>query len=99
MINKKLQILFTRIIIGLPLTDTHNGLRMMRHHTLPLLTITLNDYTHASEIEFLIKQNNLKRKEVPMHVIYEEHHITGGQPLSNAITIAKRIIYRLLFFR
>lgn len=98
-INKKLQILFTRIVIWLPLSDTHNWLRIMKRQTLSKLTITLNDYTHASEIEFLIKHNKLKRKEVPMHVIYEDHHINSGQPLSNAINIAKRIIYRLLFFR
>ena len=98
-INKKLQIFFTKIVIWLPLTDTHNWLRMMKHETLHKLTITLNDYTHASEIEYLIKQESLKRKEVPMHVIYEDHHIAWWQPLSNAINIAKKIIYRLLFFR
>jgi hypothetical protein len=72
---------------------------MMRHSTLSKLTITLDDYTHASEVEFLIKQQKLNRKEVPMHVIYTDEHLASGQPLSNAINIAKKIIYRLLFFR
>ncbi len=97
--HKKLQILFSKIVTWLSLSDTHNGLRMVRREALDDLQITLNDYTHASEIESLIKTKKLKRKEVPMHVIYEEHHIKGWQPLSNAFSIARNILYRLFFFR
>lgn len=48
---------------------------MIAHNALPKLTITLNDYTHASEIESLIKSQKLVWQEVPMEVIYEEHHL------------------------
>ena len=74
--NKKLQIIFSKFLTGLHLTDTHNGLRMMKYTTLPKLTITLNDYSHASEIETLIKSHKLTWQEVPMHVIYEDRHLT-----------------------
>ncbi len=97
--NKKLQLLFTHIFIWLRLTDTHNGFRMLKYDTIPKINITLNDYSHASEIEMIIKQNKLLRKEVPVNIIYDDTINQQWQPLSNAINIAKRILYRLFFFR
>ncbi len=97
--HKKLQLLFMRIFVWIKLTDTNNGFRMIKYETIPKLKITMNDYSHASQIEHLIKQNRLKYVEVPVSILYEEEHIKNWQKLSNAFNIAKNIIYDKIFFR
>ncbi len=97
--HKKLQIFFMRVIVGIKLTDTNNGFRMVARKTLPKLKLTMNDYTHASEIESLIKSQHLQYAEVPVDIIYDEEHIKNGQKLGNAFNIAKSIIYKQFFFK
>lgn len=98
-LHKKLQLLFTKILIGIRLTDTHNGFRMIHRKAIEKLEITMNDFTHASEIEFLIKNNKLQYQEVPVDILYEDEHISWWQSVWNAFRIAKNIIYQLFFFR
>lgn len=95
--NKKLQLLFMKLFVGIKLSDTNNGFRLIRTSALNDVVITMNDYSHASEIESFVVHKKLRYGEVPIDVLYgtNEH----GQSLRNAINIAKRIIYRNLFFK
>lgn len=97
--HKKLQIFFMRTVVWIKLTDTNNGFRMVARKALPKLKLTMNDYTHASEIEWLIKSQRLQYAEVPVDIIYDEEHIRNGQKLSNAFHIAMNVIYKQFFFK
>ena len=83
----KLSTLFTRIVNGINVTDTHNGFRVINIKKVPYFKITQNRMEHASEIYDIIKKNNLKYKELPCHIYYTEYSISKGQPLTNAINI------------
>lgn len=98
-ITLKLWILFTRIFSWIKLTDTHNGYRMMKKDVLDKIHITMNRMEHASEILDIIKHKKIKYKEVPIVVIYSEHSMAKWQKISNAVNIAKNLIYKKIFFR
>jgi glycosyltransferase involved in cell wall biosynthesis len=96
--HKQLSILFMKLFVGLKLTDTHNGFRVIKVSALPKLEITMNRMAHASEIEELIKKNKLKYAEAPMTVIYSDYALAKGQKLGNAINVAKDFLYKKFFF-
>ncbi len=98
-ITLKLWIIFTRIFSWIKLTDTHNWYRMMKKDVLDKIHITMNKMEHASEILDIIKQKNIKYKEVPIVVIYSEYSMSKGQKISNAFNIVKNLIYKKIFFR
>ena len=83
----KLTTIFTRIVNGIQLTDTHNGFRVINIKKFPQFKITQNRMEHASEIYDIIKQNNLKYKELPCHIYYSDYSKAKGQSLVNSINI------------
>gem|GEM_PF-1804335 len=74
---------------------------MIKNSALSKLEISLNGMAHASEVEALIKKNKLNYQEVPIKVIYSEYSKSKGQSLGigNAFSIAKNLLYRMLFYR
>lgn len=97
MVHKKLQLLFTRLFVWIKTTDTHNGFRLVRYRVLDKLVITMNGYEFCSEIESKIHTNKLAYQEVPVDVLYDVN--PNPQSLRNSINIAKRVIYRNIFFK
>ncbi len=97
--HKRMQLLFIKIFIWLKLTDTNNWFRMIKASKLKDLEITMDRFEHASEIEMLTKQNKLKYSEVPVDIIYSEEIVANGQSLTNAFNIARKMIYRIFFFK
>lgn len=93
----KLSTIFTRIVNGINVTDTHNGFRVINIKKFPKFKITQNRMEHASEIYDIIKQNNLKYKELPCHIYYTEYSISKGQSITNSINIViEYIVQRLI---
>ncbi len=93
----KLSTIFTRIVNGIEVTDTHNGFRVINIKKCPNFKITQNRMEHASEIYDIIKENNLKYKELPCHIYYTEYSISKGQSLTNSINIViEYILQRLI---
>lgn len=88
--------LFTRIFSNISLSDTHNGFRAIKREALTKIKITQDGMAHASEIIDLIKQNNLKYKEVPVTVIYSEYALSKGQSIFNSLRIAFKLFIRKL---
>lgn len=80
-------LLFTRLTTGLPLTDTHNGLRVMSDHAARRITITLNGMAHASEILAIIAREKFSYLEAPVSVDYTEYSSAKGQSSLNAVNI------------
>jgi hypothetical protein len=84
------------MMVGLSLTDTHNGFRVMRLSTLPKIHITLNRMAHASEIEHLIDTNHLTYTEVPVHILYTDYSLAKGQQISGMRKVLKDFLWKLI---
>ncbi len=83
----KLAVAFTRLATGLPLTDTHNGLRAFTAEAAARLHITQNRMAHASEIIAQIAALKLRWCEVPVTVSYTSYSVAKGQGMLNSINI------------
>lgn len=92
----KLGVIFLRFIYALPLTDTHNGLRVIRKRAIHLIIPSLDDFSHASEILHLIKINNLKYQEYPTNILYSTYSLNKGQGSLNSINIALKTLWHKL---
>jgi glycosyltransferase involved in cell wall biosynthesis len=84
----KFAIVFSNIISGIRLTDTHNGLRIFNRKVADNLKIHMPDFSHASEILIKITKNHWKYAEEPVVILYSEHSKKSGQSIVNAINIA-----------
>lgn len=79
---------FTRLTTGLPLTDAHNGLRVLRRGVAASLDIRLNGMAHASEILGRIAHDGWVVSEFPVTVDYTDYSRAKGQTGLNAVNIA-----------
>ena len=77
----------TRIISGLSLTDTHNGLRAMTRRGASAIRLRHNRMAHASEILSQIAASGLKYVEVPVTIEYSAYSLAKGQKLGDALSI------------
>lgn len=89
-------VVFTYLISGLWLTDTHNGFRAMSKDAASKIEITENRMEHASEILDEIAKKKIKYKEVPVTIIYTDYSMNKGQSIFNSINIAWNMIKRKL---
>jgi len=78
---------FTRITIGMEVTDAHNGLRAMTRRGARCLKLRQNRMAHASEILDQIASSGLKYIEVPVNIEYNSYSLAKGQRSSDAIDI------------
>lgn len=83
----RLAVLFTRLTTGLPVTDTHNGLRVISRETLSSVRLRLPGMAHASELESAIASLGLQWREVPVTIRYTPHSRSKGQGSLNAVNI------------
>jgi glycosyltransferase involved in cell wall biosynthesis len=84
----KLGVLFTRLVSGIRVTDTHNGLRAFSREAARRIRITQDRMAHASEILDRIRQEGLRYCEVPVTIHYSETSRAKGQSSWNAFKIA-----------
>jgi len=83
----KLATVFTRIVTGLKITDTHNGMRAFKSEALRKIHLTQNQMAHSSEILSEIARNKLNYKEVPVTIRYTSYSKGKGQSVFNSINI------------
>lgn len=76
-----------RVTTGLPLTDTHNGLRAFSRDALARLRLTQDRMAHASEILSQLARTGSRVREVPVVVRYSAYSVAKGQRLIDAVTI------------
>jgi len=88
----KAAVRFTRMTSGLPLTDAHNGLRLLTAQAAQRIRIYQNRMAHASEIVDQLKGLGLKVAEAPITVVYTEYSLAKGQKLSNAFGILSDLL-------
>ncbi|MFH1565498.1 MAG: glycosyltransferase family 2 protein [bacterium] len=89
----KAAIVFTRIISGIKITDTHNGFRALSKNAAQKIKITQDGMAHASEILDEIVKNNLKYKEIPVEIKYTDYSKNKGQSSINSINIIKDLLF------
>lgn len=80
-------VLFTRLTTGLPVTDTHNGLRVLSRRTLTTVQLKLSGMAHASELESAIASVGLLWREVPVTIRYTPYSRSKGHSNLNAVNI------------
>ena len=88
----KLAVIFTHLSGGPKLSDSHNGLRAIRNHALPKLSLTQARMAHASELLYLIQRHQLNFKELPVTVKYTEHSLAKGQSALGAMHILRDLL-------
>ena len=83
----RLAIHFSRRTTGLPLTDTHNGLRVLSRAALRAVRLEFPGMAYASELESAVARAGLPWAEVPTTVVYTDYSRAKGQRNSNAVNI------------
>lgn len=89
-------VLFTRLMTGMQVTDTHNGLRAFTRRAAEKLTLSLDRMAHASECLDQVKAMGYEYCEVPVHVRYTDYSIKKGQSVAQALAIGAQYIGRRL---
>jgi len=92
----KAAVAFTRLHCGLPVTDTHNGLRLFTRRAASLIRLTQPRMAHASEILSQIRTHHLQFAEAPVTVSYSEYSLEKGQSMGDAFRILLDILYSSL---
>jgi glycosyltransferase involved in cell wall biosynthesis len=80
-------IAFTRATTRLPVTDTHNGLRVLNRRAVEAIDLTLADMAHASQLLGLIARRGLTWTEAPVVIDYADETRRRGQSNVNALNI------------
>jgi len=80
-------VFMTRIMSGLKVTDTHNGLRAFTRKAASRLHITSDRMAHASEIIDQVRAMDLPFVEVPVTIRYTDYSLEKGQTSRNAIRV------------
>lgn len=83
---------FTRMTTGLPLTDAHNGLRVLTRNAASTIKLRLNGMAHASEILEVIAKQRLRWTEVPIQIVYNDYSQSKGQSSINAVNIVFELL-------
>lgn len=88
----RLGTLFTMLLSGIRVTDTHNGFRAFSKHAALKMHISLDRMAHASEIIDLVKAKRLKFVERPVTITYSAETLHKGQSTIKALLTAKDIL-------
>lgn len=91
-VTLKGSILVERLLLGVKLSDVHNGFRAFSAKAARAITITQPRMAHASEIVYEIKRKKLRYVEVPVTIEYDEYAKRKGQSIFNAFRILKDIV-------
>lgn len=85
-------ILFTFLVSGLWLTDTHNGFRALSRMAAERIRLTQNRMAHASEILDQISAKKLRYQEIPVTIRYSAETLAKGQKNSAMFRVAWDVI-------
>jgi glycosyltransferase involved in cell wall biosynthesis len=89
----KAAVALTRAHTGLPVTDTHNGLRLFTRQAAMLIRITQPRMAHASEILSQIHRLGLRYAEAPVTVRYTGYSLAKGQKMTGAFRVLADLLY------
>jgi hypothetical protein len=95
-LNMPLSRRILRLMTGLHITDSHNGLRAISRSGARALRLTQNHMAHASEILHQIARSGLKYVEIPITIEYSRYSLAKRQRLRNSIAIIVDLFARSL---
>ncbi len=81
-----------RLLYGVKLTDSHNGLRALSREACQRMELKCDKMEHASEILEQINQKRLIYKEIPVTIKYTDYSLKHGQSTLNAF----KILYKMM---
>jgi len=84
------------ILIGLNLTDVHNGFRAMNKKSINKIKLTENRMSYASQLMFEIKKHKLSYTEVPVKIKYTKETLDKG---TGSLFTGFKILYRLIWLK
>lgn len=90
-------LLFTVMVSGIRVTDTHNGFRALSANAAKQIRIRMNRMAHASEILDLIKVHKLRFVERPVQIRYSDETLEKGQSFMGSFAIL-RDYFKAKFF-
>ncbi|HVR46041.1 MAG TPA: glycosyltransferase family 2 protein [Candidatus Binatia bacterium] len=90
---------FTHLHARVPVTDTHNGLRLFTRRAAQAIRIEQAGMAHASEILQKLGASRLRFVEVPVEVRYTAYSRKKGQSGFDSIKILLDLLYRSIALR
>lgn len=93
----KLGVFFTRTVLRLDVTDTHNGLRALSRRAAQKIRFASNRMGHAFEILEQIHAHRLDYCEVPVTIRYTDETLQKGQRSWNGFGIVIQYLIRRVF--
>lgn len=90
----KTAVFVTNLSTRTKLTDTHNGLRVIRRDALEQVDLRQDRMAHGTEIIVQLGRTRLPWVEHPVEVIYTDYSRSKGQSLLNSINILIDLIVR-----
>ena len=90
-------ILFTRFTTGLPVTDTHNGLRAFSREAASKIRFQMDRMAHASELFEILRREKLRYQEIPVSIRYTSYSLHKGQQAGDFLRILWSLAERSLF--
>ena len=85
--------LIERLVIGIKLTDAHNGFRGLSKNAIKKIKLTENRMAYASQLMFEVKKHNLSYCEVPVKIKYTKETLDKG---TGSLITGFKILYRLI---
>lgn len=92
-------VLFTMLVSGIRVTDTHNGFRALSRHAAESIAITLDRMAHASQILDLIPAKRLRYVERPVTIRYSTETLAKSPSSLRMFGIVKDIVTDKFFPR
>jgi polyprenyl-phospho-N-acetylgalactosaminyl synthase len=83
----------SRLLHGLPLTDTHNGLRVFGRNVAERMRFNHVDMAHASDVYDIIRKYRFRFEEYPVTIRYTHYSRSKGQSMVNAINVLIDLLF------
>jgi len=85
-------IVFTRLTTRLPVTDTHNGLRVLSKAAAHDIDLRQDRMERASELLETIARQKLRVVEKPVTIRYSDYSLSKGQSNADTLRVAARLL-------
>lgn len=84
---------YSRLVTGVNLTDTHNGLRAFTRSVAEHLDLRQNRMAHAAEFVSFVRSNGFRYAECPVEIVYSDYARSKGQSLLNSVNILTEMLF------
>jgi glycosyltransferase involved in cell wall biosynthesis len=88
--------LIEKFVIGINLTDAHNGYRAINKNALTKIKLTENRMAYASELMLEIIKHNLSYSEIPIKIRYTREIMDHG---TSSLFTGFKILFRLVLLK